>query len=222
MKLKITIRILTVVIILLPLTEIFLVSYDTFIDYSNKWREIEIKKGSHSYYPSIHFFSDLDEIEFYFKTNTSWLYPEPARNGWSKIRGFSKGLHHKNESARLVYKCIDDTLLLVGGYCYINGVHPNDGDSQQAIIDTIEPNRIYHCKIKLEDNRFKFFFEDKYWECKAGENPSWGYMLNPFIGGVYTLNHDWNIEILDVKKKANNNFLSNLQTRFLIEKPYHD
>jgi len=205
---KIAIRILTIVIILLPLTEIFLVSNATFLDYSNEWREVEIKKGNHSYYPSVEFFSSKNEIEFYFKTNDSWYYEEPVRNGWNKLRGFSKGLHHDNGSARLVYKCVDDTLLLVGSYCYVNGVHPNDGDGLQAVLDTVQPDKIYHCIIKEEDGKFKFYFEDKYWECNAGNTMSWGYMLNPFIGGVFTLNHNWQIDIVDIKRSKPESFQS--------------
>ena len=205
---KIAIRILTLVIILLPLSEIFLVSNATFIDYSNEWRQVEIKKGNHSYYPSIEFFPVRNEIEFYFKTNDTWYYPEPERNGWNKLRGFSKGLHHDNGSARLVYKCVDDTLLLIGSYCYVNGVHPNDGDGLQAVLDTVQPDKIYHCIIKQEDGKFKFYFEDKYWECDAGKTPSWGYMLNPFIGGVFTLDHDWYVDIVDVKRNKPDSFQS--------------
>lgn len=197
---KVKIRILTVVIILLPLAELFFVSYATFVDFSNEWRTIEIKKGKHSYYPSVKFIYNLNEIEFYFKTNESWYYPEPERNGWSKVRGFSKGLHHDGGSARLVYKCVNDTTLLVGSYCYVNGVHPNDGEGQQAILDTVRSNTTYYCRILHEDQKFKFYFEDVYWECDAGDTPQWGYMLNPFIGGVFTLEHDWQVEILDVKK----------------------
>ncbi len=198
---RVWIRILTIVIILLPLTEIFLVSRPTFIDYSNEWRRIKIKKGKHSYYPTIQFIYQLDQIEFYFRPNNTWYYKEPVRNGWNKLRGFSKGMHHDQGSARLVYKCVDDTLLLVGSYCYVNGVHPDKGINQQAILDTIYPNKIYHCIIKHEDEKFKFYFEDQYWECPAGKNPSWGYMLNPFIGGVFTLEHDWYIDIMDRTRK---------------------
>jgi len=203
---RLTIRILTIVIILLPLTEIFLVSNATFIDYSNEWRQIRIKNGNHSYYPSVHFFHSKNEIEFYFKTNNSWYYKEPERNGWNKLRGFSKGLHHDDGSVRLVYKCVDDSILLVGGYCYVNGIHPNEGVGLQAILDTLESNTTYHCIIKQEDQKFKFYFENKYWECYVGETPSWGYMLNPFIGGVFTLNHDWYIDILDVKRPKEKSF----------------
>ena len=67
-----------------------------------------------------------------------------------------------------VMKC--DSVLLVGSYCYVNGVHPNDGDGLQAILDTIQPDETYHCIIKEEDGKFKFYFEDKYWECDAGNN----------------------------------------------------
>lgn len=194
------IKALTILIVLLPLTEVFLVTYTTFIDLSNQWRTIRIPAGNHSYYPSVKFIYNLEEIEFYFKTDSSWYYPEPERNGWSKLRGFSKGMHHDGGSARLVYKCINDTMLLVGGYCYVNGVHPNDSDDQQATIDTVRPGEVYHCIIRHENDKFKIFFEDKYWECNAGDSPSWGYMLNPFIGGVFTLEHDWEIKLFDVNR----------------------
>lgn len=191
---------------MLPLTEFFLVSNATFFNYSNYWRKVEISAGNHSYYPSVKFIYNLNEIEFYIKTNDSWFYEEPERNGWNKLRGFSKGMHHDGGSARLVYKCVDDTLLLMGSYCYVNGVHPNDGIGQQTILDTVKTNEIYHCIIKHEDKKFKFYFEDKYWECEAGDNPSWGYMLNPFIGGVFTLDHDWSTEILDIERGEEESF----------------
>ena len=98
--------------------------------------------------------------------------------------------------------------MLVGSYCYVNGVHPNDGDGLQAVLDTIQPGNIYHCIIKEEDGKFKFYYEDKYWECDAGHTKSWGYMLNPFIGGVFTLNHDWYVEIVDIKRNKPESFKS--------------
>lgn len=202
----VVIRILTVFIILLPLSEIFLVTQSTFINRSNRWQHIRIRAGNHSYYPSVHFVYDIHKTEFYFKTNESWYYREPVRNGWNKLRGFSMGMHHDGSSARLVYKCVDDTLLLVGSYCYVNGVHPNNGVGQQAVLDTIQPGKIYHCIIEHKDGKFEFHFEDKYWECPAGEGPSWGYMLNPFIGGVFTLDHDWSIDLIDIDRADSASF----------------
>lgn len=196
---KWTIRILSVIIILLPVSIIYLLSFATFHRESGEWLDITIEEGRHSYYHSIQFIKDVDEIEFYFKTNDSWYYAMPQYPGWNKIRGFSTGQHKQNSSARLGYRCVDDSLLIIGAYCYVNGVHPNDGPNQQMILDTIQPGQTYHCNIKYEDERFKFFFEDKYWECYIGINPDWGYMLNPFIGGRFTLDHDWELSIMDIK-----------------------
>ncbi|MEZ5198179.1 MAG: hypothetical protein R2764_17860 [Bacteroidales bacterium] len=91
MRLRVIIRILTVVIVLLPLSELFLVSYDTFVDYSNEWREVKIKKGSHSYYPSIHFVGDLKEIDFILKPMIPSIMKNRSGMDWSKIRGFQRG-----------------------------------------------------------------------------------------------------------------------------------
>lgn len=194
-----TIRILSVIILMLPVSIVYMATYTSFIDTNGKWETYVVGKGHHSYYHPIKFVNDLKEIEFYFRTNDSWFYKMPKRPGWNKVRGFSNGFHHKGSSVRLVYKCIDDTLLVVGGYCYVDGVHPNNGVGQQATIDTIQPNKIYHCIIKLEDGMYKIYFEDKYWDCFAGKAyANWGYLLNPFMGGVFTIDHDWRIDIFDV------------------------
>ncbi len=74
------------------------------------------------------------------------------------------------------------------------------GWGSRQLLTQLKRKKIYHCLIKYEDNKFKFYFEDKYWDRYAGDNPSWGYMLNPFIGGVFTLEHDWKIDIYDIKK----------------------
>lgn len=196
---KWTIRILTVIIILLPVSIIYILSFATFHKASSEWKDIVVKEGRHSYYHSVEFYRDVNEIEFYFKTNDSWYYKMPKYPGWNKVRGFSIGQHRQGSSARLGYRCVDDTLLLVGAYCYINGLHPNDSDSQQKVLDTIYPNQTYHCHIEYEDEKFKFYFEDKYWECAANTESNWGYMLNPFIGGRFTLDHDWKLALMDVK-----------------------
>ncbi len=198
--------ILSVIIFLLVAGIFLTTTYSTIFGSRGKWERITILAGRHSYYHSFHILYDVDDIEFYFKTNDTWYYDEPERNGWNKIHGFSFGNHHDQSSARLVYKCVDDTLLLVGGYCWVDGVKPDDGVGQQAIIDTIEPNKTYHCRIKYEDGKFKFYFEDKYWECKAGQRENWGYLLEPYIGGVFTLDHDWYIDIKDIPVKKKERF----------------
>lgn len=166
---------------------------------SHKWETYVIKAGSHSGGEVSTPYVGVDEIEFLFRTNDSWYYPAPVSSGWNKIRGFSHGHHQDNSSARLGYQCLHDTLLVVGGYCYVNGVSPQDNPFQKGIIDTIASNSEYRCKIVWEDGKYKFFFGDKYWESPAGLNQSWGYKLNPYIGGSFVLDHDWSVDIKDLK-----------------------
>jgi hypothetical protein len=139
----------------------------------------------------------MDKISFDFKTNDTWYYKMPANAGWNKIRGISHGHHQNNSSARLAYACLHDTLLVVGAYCYVDGVSPQDNTSQKFILDTIQPGKTYHCKISRAHDKYIFEFEDKKWEGQAGKELNWGYVLNPYIGGTFTLNHDWFIEIKD-------------------------
>jgi hypothetical protein len=141
----------------------------------------------------------VDEMEFRFRTDSSWFYDEPEHPGWNKIRGFSDGNHHNQSSARLVYQCLSDTLLVVGGYCYCNGVSPMEDPNLWAVLDTIQPGRQYYCRIVREDGKYKFLFEGKYWECPAGKNINWGYLLKPYVGGQFTLDHDWIVEIKDIR-----------------------
>jgi hypothetical protein len=166
---------------------------------THKWKTYTIKAGSHSTSEISTPYVGVDEIEFRFKTNDSWYYSPPASPGWNKIRGFSHGHHQDNSSARLAYQCLGDTLLVVGGYCYVNGVSPQDNPLQKGIIDTISSNSEYQCRIILEDGKYKFYFESKYWESPGGSDKGWGYELNPYIGGNFVLDHDWITEIKDLK-----------------------
>lgn len=165
----------------------------------NTWKKYTISAGSHSTGDIGKPLVDVDEIEFEFKTNDTWYYEEVPNPGWNKIRGFSYGHHQNNSSARLGYQCLHDTLLVVGAYCYADGVSPQENPDLKGIIDTIQPGQLYHCKIRCDQGKYRFYFGGKYWECPAGEELSWGYLLNPYIGGEFTLEHEWNTEIKDIQ-----------------------
>jgi hypothetical protein len=166
---------------------------------NTNWKSYIVKAGNHSTIdislPTI----NVDQIEFKFKVDSSWYYHTPESPGWNKIRGFSNGHHQDNSSARLGYQCFSDTVLVVGAYCYVNGVSPQENPLQKGIIDTIYPGKVYHCRISRENGKYIFKFEDKLWECPAGKAIDWGYILNPYVGGEFTFDHDWHAEIKDVK-----------------------
>ena len=60
-------------------------------------------------------------------------------------------------------------------------------DDKKVKVDLDELKKYYeHVKLKQES-----------WKQKLGEDLNWGYVLNPYIGGDFTLNHDWKIDIKD-------------------------
>ena len=164
---------------------------------THNWKTIVVSKGNHSSNDMSTMLFNTDEIEFSFMADSSWYYPEPAAPGWNKIRGLSHGHHQNNSSARLGYKCIDNSVLVVGAYCYVDGISPQMNTALKGTIDTIQPGINYHCTIKRENGSYFILFENKAWSCPAGENYNWGYLLNPYIGGDFTLDHDWVVLIKD-------------------------
>jgi hypothetical protein len=171
-----------------------------FSSCNNNWKTYIVRAGSHSTNDISSPLTNTNKIDFDFKVNPTWYYEEPDNPGWNKIRGFSHGHHQENSSARLGYQCFHDSLLVVGAYCYVNGVSPQENPAQKGIIDTIQPGKVYHCAIILENGKYIFSFEGKTWEGPAGDDLNWGYLLNPYVGGEFTLDHDWKVEIKDNKK----------------------
>ncbi len=174
----------------------FLLAMGT-ISCSHTYEKYTIKAGNHSSSKIPKLLGKTSEISFYFTVNDSWYYPKAEHPGWNKIRGFSQGQHQSNSSARLAYQCLDDTLLVVGAYCYVDGVSPQENPEQKGIIDTVQPGHTYFCRILRQDSKYKFYIGDKYWEGPAGKAIDWGYQLNPYIGGEFTLTHDWTTSIKD-------------------------
>ena len=166
---------------------------------THKWETYVVKAGDHSSNDVSLPLLKMDRIEFSFRADSSWYYKAPLHPGWNKIRGFSNGHHQENSSARLAYQCLCDTLLVVGAYCYVDGISPQENQAQKAIIDTIQPGIVYHCIISSDNSKYIFEFEDKIWKIDAGQKINWGYKLNPYVGGEFTLDHDWIVEIKDLE-----------------------
>ncbi len=159
------------------------------------WKSYIIKSGHHSSNEINPIKLDLDRISFDVKVDSSWYYEEPEHPGWNKIRGISHGHHQSNSSARLGYRCRYGNLLEVGAYCYVNGESPQTNQNLKKVMDTVQPGKIYHCEISREHNNYIIRFEDKTWVGPAGKEINWGYVLNPYIGGEFTLDHEWKTEI---------------------------
>lgn len=168
---------------------------------NNSWKTYVVKAGDHSVNELSKPTVNVDKIHFDFKVNETWYYKAPPNPGWNKIRGLSHGHHQNHSSARLAYQCLDDTLLVVGAYCYVDGVSPQENPLQKGIIDTIQPGKTYHCTIIRRNSKYIFEFGKKRWVGPAGKDMNWGYILNPYVGGDFTFDHDWVVEIKHSKDK---------------------
>ena len=164
----------------------------------HKWNRYVIQAGTYSCTFSGEPLSDLNEIEFTFRTNTTWYYDETDKPLWRKIRGLSNGDYQENSSAHLAYHCINDSLLVIGACCFVNGVSPEENATQQTILDTIDLFGEYSCRIIREEGLYKVYFEDKYWHYPAGEELDWGYRVDPFVDPGFALDHDWMVDLLDM------------------------
>ena len=182
------------VLFLLLLIMIFIISLSSC---SHGWKSYTVKSGNHSTHGISLPLINVDKISFDFKADSSWYYPKDYPPGWNKIRGISHGHHQKNSSARLCYQCWHDTLLVVGAYCYVDGISPQVNQDLKGVIDTIQPGKVYHCTISRENGKYVIDFENRRWECPAGKDKNWGYILKPYIGGEFTFDHDWLVEIKD-------------------------
>lgn len=167
------------------------------IEALEKWERYVVEAGEHSSSIKNQPLSNLHELAFTFRTNPTWFYSKPEESFWINIKGLSNGHHLKNSSAHLAYQCLDDSLLIIGAYCIVDGVSPDNNVNQKAILDTIRSDSEYECRITREDGRYKFYFEDKYWECPAGDQQEWGYSINPTIDPSISLDHDWMVEMLE-------------------------
>ena len=159
-------------------------------------KTFKIKKGTHS---SGLFFdcSNSRGVDFIFSVNDSWIFPAPEKNGWSKIFGIAKKKVHKN-SMRLVFQNTSTGHLIVGAYCYVNGVSPQDNPEQKIILDTIQPGFTYNCRIIAFHNFWKVVFmnpvNDKvtnFTYIFDSSLPDKSVILKPYIGGTYTLENDF-------------------------------
>jgi len=139
---------------------------------------------------------------FTVETNWTWIFPPPENNGWSKIYGFCNGKEHiepeeelpqtdafhQNNSARLAFRNIsvnNRVVTQLGAYCYNNGVR-----HKVYLEDAIIPHK-YTCEIEKKPGKYIFRIDNREYEVEGNYNFAMGYILYPYIGGTYTIDHDF-------------------------------
>lgn len=158
-----------------------------------------IKKGTHyALFAMPRLLFNHKGIQFDVTVDKSWIYDNIENNGINKILGISWGLHHDN-SARVGYTCIDKIIYLYA-YCYNDGQNPQTDNALKCMLYVTQPYEKITCKIKMIDG-FAHFFINTYFKCaiKVNDKNKAGYLLRPYIGGTFTLDHDVKFPITNIK-----------------------
>jgi len=134
-----------------------------------------------------------DVLNYSFTTDSTWVWDVPEKNGWSKCTGIAWNSNHEN-SVRIVYLRLSDSIGLLGYYYYVKGVSPQQNPAQKGILDTITIGNTYQGRLGWENGFYFITMNGKHNSLKVG------YLLpdirvrtlaNLYIGGTYTINHDW-------------------------------
>jgi hypothetical protein len=150
--------------------------------------EYTVKAGEHYSTHAVNLL-DKDMINFSFTTDSSWVWEVPELNGYSKVVGIAWGTPHQN-SVRVVYARRGDIGVLAY-YYYINGISPMENNAQWGVMDTIEIGKTYYGRLGWSNGFYYIQLGNKYNSLKVYEKYGVSNLLHPFIGGTYTIDHDW-------------------------------
>jgi hypothetical protein len=181
--------------LLILLSVLFLISCS-----DTKTIHYKVKAGEHSSGAKVNILND-DVLSYSFTTDSSWVWEVPEKNGWSKVTGIAWNSNHQN-SVRIVYMRLNDIGLL-GYYYYLNGVSPQQNHVQKGILDTITIGHTYAGRLGYENGFYFVEMLDKHHSMKVGyplpELPARN-LQNLYIGGTYTIGHDWTSTVTIRKK----------------------
>jgi len=134
-------------------------------------------------------------LRYSFTTDSTWIWDKPDKQGWSKVTGMSWNSNKKN-SVRIVYLRLSDSVGVLGYYYYVNGVSPQDNPTQKGILDTISIGQSYYGKLGWDNGFYFIEMNNKYHSMYVGDViPTFYFrwLQNPYIGGTYVIDHDWDM-----------------------------
>ena len=139
---------------------------------------------------------DSDVLKYSFTTDSSWVWETPDKNGWSKVTGIAWNSNHEN-SVRLVYMR-SNGIGVLGYYYYLNGISPQQNGLQKGILDTIVIGNTYQGRLGWENGFYFVEMNGKHHSLKVGYPlPDFHIktLSNLYIGGTYTIEHDWKSKV---------------------------
>ena len=155
-----------------------------------------VKAGEHYSTKSVTIL-DSDVLNYSFTTDSTWYWEVPDKNGWSKVTGMAWNSNHEN-SVRVVYMRINDSIGVLGYYYYLNGISPQQIQLQKGILDTITIGNTYQGRLGWENGFYFVTMNGKHHSLKVGyplPNFHIKTLCNLYVGGTYTIEHDWKSKV---------------------------
>ena len=137
-----------------------------------------------------------DKVSGVLYVTSSMIY-EAANNGVSKICGFSDGINHHNNSARLGWICID-SVLWICSYCYADSQSPQENPYLKERLKIVYPGQTVNYVVERINDDYVFTVDEIHWQCRAGKKRWVGWFLKPYVGGTYT-----NDKVTEIKQNIN-------------------
>lgn len=134
------------------------------------------------------------KYDFTVTTDESWIWEVPEKNGFSKVTGVGWVQSTVQNTARLVYWINKKGNPEFWAYFYINDISPQmNPDYKKKLID-VEPGKSYTGWVGYSDGFFTVRIGGEQHSVKA-KGHGIPYLMNPYIGGTYTIDHDWIVRI---------------------------
>ncbi len=136
-----------------------------------------------------------NEYNFTLVTDSSWVWDVPEKNGFSKITGIGwTDIETTKHSARLVYINKANNVHELWSYFYVSGISPMQNHDYWKKLCDVEIGQKYYGTIRYSNGWYSVSVGDNYHSVKASYHKM-PYLMNPHIGGTYTIEHDWKVQI---------------------------
>ena len=162
--------------------------------------EYTVKAGDHKMQGNRIVGIKQNSFNFRIYTNQTWIWTPPEKNGFSKVTGIRWIIGEVENSARLVYwnKEAKHPPLAdkreFWAYFYLKGTSPQEDKTLKKKLCDVVIGQSYVGFVGNENNHMIVRVNGKQHSVKCtGEGLS--FLCFPYIGGTYTIGHDWNVKI---------------------------
>jgi hypothetical protein len=101
----------------------------------------------------------------------------------NKLFGFSTGIWHHDQSARIGWRCLDQKNFQIVTYAYNKGTR-----IPEQVLGTVKPGQQFTCTIEDTGNSYAYTFNNgdqfnKVTDLKSADKVKLKYLLWPYFGG---------------------------------------